>query len=105
MGMCIFGGPAVRAAEPFEGLAELCGIDRQQPKTYSVQVIDRSMPGSILWPGESASFTLQFVNSTSEPIRAAGKVDVIRYGTRLAEGDIWRPHGFKIADGGSTPLR
>ena len=101
----IVGSPAARAGEPFEGLAELCGIDRQQPKTYTVQLIDRSAPGGVLWPGDSASFTLQFVNSTSEPIRAAGRVEVIRYGTRLAEGDIWRPHGFKIADGGSTPLQ
>ena len=62
------------------------------------------MPGGVLWPGDSASFTLQFVNNTSEPIRAAGRLDVIRYGTQIAEGDIGRPRADKLADAGSTPL-
>lgn len=96
---------AALAAEPFSGMNDLCGIDSSRPRTYSVQLIDKSTAGSVLWPGDSVSFTLQFVNNTAEPIQAAGKVDVIRYGTRLAEGDIWRPQGFKIADAGSVPMR
>ena len=100
----ILSGAAAVGAEPFAGMAELCGSDAGGAKTYTVQLIDRSAPGGVLWPGDAAWFTLQFVNTTAEPIDAAGKIDVIRYGTRLAEGDIWRPQGFKIAEGGSTPL-
>jgi hypothetical protein len=93
------------AADPFVGMAELCGIDPKAPKTYSVQLIDKNVTGNVLLPGDTARFNLQFVNETAQPIHAAGKVEVIRYGTRLAEGDIWKPRGFKIADAGSVPVQ
>jgi hypothetical protein len=92
---------AAVAGEPFAGMAELCGIDGAKPKTYSVGLVDRSAPGGVLWPGDAAWFTFQFVNTTSAPIDYEYALNPVapRYGGgteiwRLAAPGVPRKHFF-----------
>jgi len=71
---------------------------------YSAHLIESSIPGNVLWPGEQATFTVQLVNNTDQAIQVKGKVDVIQYGTKGRPGDVWVPDMFKIADVESIPV-
>ncbi len=75
---------------------------RQYP--YRVISVGGSIPGNVVWPGEQPSFTFQIQNNLDRAIKAAGKVDVIAYGTHGTAGDIWAPVMFKIADVQSIPI-
>jgi len=59
---------------------------------------------NVLWPGETAEVTLHFINTSDQDLRAAGVLQVIRYGTSVPVGDVWVPHVFKIAEEGKSPL-
>lgn len=71
---------------------------------YSVLLIQSSVPGNVLYPGDKPVFTFQIVNDTGRPLAGRAKVDVIAYGTRGIPGDIWVPDMFKIGDAGSVPF-
>ena len=71
---------------------------------YTVQIVGSSAPGNVLWPGDKPSFTFQVLNDGDKPLHAAGRVEVIAYGTRGAPGDVWTPHVFKVAASGSVPV-
>jgi len=87
------------------GYAETFGVALDQKSyAYQAHLIESSAPGNILWPGEQPAFTIQLVNNTDQAIQAAGKVDLIAYGTRGRPGDIWVPDMFKVADLGSTKI-
>jgi len=87
------------------GYAETFGVVLDQKSyAYQAHLIESSAPGNILWPGEQPAFTIQLVNNTDQPIQAAGKVDLIAYGTRGRPGDIWVPQMFRIADAGSVKI-
>ncbi len=64
----------------------------------------KSVGANVLWPGETARFRFRFTNKTAQPIHAAGRIEVIRYGTSVPVGDVWTPHVFRISTHGSTPL-
>jgi hypothetical protein len=53
---------------------------------------------NVLWPGETADVTLHFVNKSDRDLRAAGVLQVVRYGTSVPVGDVWVPHVFRIAE-------
>ena len=84
------------------GYAETFGLTGRP--AYTVQVIRGSAPGNILWPGDRPTWTFQIVNDGDHAINAAGRVEVIGYGTRGAPGDVWTPHVFRIAQAGSVPV-
>jgi hypothetical protein len=67
-----------------------------------VHLTDSSIPGNILGPKEQPEFTFQIVNTSDQPLQAAGHVEVIAYGTRGAPGDVWTPHVFKIGTGSAS---
>ena len=76
----------------------------QQSKDYTVVQIASSLGANVLWPGETASFTFRFTNTTDQPLRATGRVEVIGYATRVLPGDIWVPNVFKVSEAGSVPI-
>jgi hypothetical protein len=96
------------------GFAEAFGLEKQSEAVdFTVEQIGvHSGAGSatentmvnVLWPGEAAEVTLHFVNKTDKSLRAAGVVQVIRYGTSVPVGDVWVPHAFKIADESQSPV-
>ena len=86
------------------GYAKTFGIDREA-EDFSVQQIACSVPGNVLWPGDTASFTFLVENKSEQAIKTEGKVEAIRYGTRGRPGDIWTPQMFKIADAGVVPIQ
>jgi len=57
---------------------------------FTAHMIAGSVPGNVLYPGDQPSFTVQIINNLDQPIKQAGKVDVIEYGTRGRPGDIWK---------------
>ncbi|BDI30485.1 hypothetical protein CCAX7_25360 [Capsulimonas corticalis] len=71
---------------------------------YSASLVESSIPGNVMWPGEQPKFTFQVVNTTGQAIDARGRVEVIGYGTRGRPGDVWTPTMFKIADAASVPV-
>ena len=85
------------------GFAETFGLAGSP--TYQVQTVRSGAPGNVLWPGDHPTFTFQILNDGDKPLRAAGRVKVIAYGTRGAPGDVWTPHVFRIAGAvGSVPV-
>ncbi len=78
------------------------GPDRQS-SAYTVTETECSIPANVLWPGDKARVTLKFTNKSGKPLKAAGRVEVIRYGTRTTT-DFWVPEVFKIADCGAVPV-
>ncbi len=71
---------------------------------YDVVQVQSSAPGQILWPGEQPTWTLQIQNKQNTPIKGAGKIDVVQYGTRGQPGDIWEPDVFKINEVASVSV-
>jgi hypothetical protein len=91
------------------GFYETFRLDKSHPPTaYEVQQIGvrtgTCAGANVLWPGETATFTFRLINTSDAPLRAAGKVQVVQYGTRGRVGDVWVPDMFRIADVGSTPI-
>ena len=86
------------------GFRDTLRLGASPPTAYSAQVVESSVPGNVLWPGDQPTFTVQFVNRTGQPLQGQGRMDVIAYGTRGVPGDIWTPHVEKIADAGSVPI-
>ena len=87
------------------GFAEAFGVKLDQRSyPYTATLIESSVPGNILWPGEQPTFTVQVVNNTDAPIRMTAKVDLVAYGTKGHPGDIWKPDVAKFGDAGSTPV-
>ena len=77
--------------EKMGNYAEVFGLAKDQLTTsYSVQEIISSAPANVLWPGDSASFTLQITNKTNVPIDAEGRLEVINYGTYSDPQDSWK---------------
>ena len=93
-------------AEGIDGFADTFGVVLDQRSyPYRVQLIESTIPGNVLWPGDKAKFTFQLTNHLDEPIQLAGRVDVIQYGTKGKPRDIWNPDMFKIADCGSVAIQ
>lgn len=86
------------------GYARTFRLPPKPPTAYEAHVVKCSAPGSVLWPGEPLSLTVQVINKGEAPL-TAGRIDVIAYGTKGQPGDVWTPHVFKIADAGSVPLK
>jgi len=91
------------------GYPEVFGLEKaQQSSDYKVEEIaveaGVSTMVNVLWPGESLSVTLHFVNESQSRLKAHGKVNVVSYGTSVPLGDVWAPHVFKIAEEGSAPF-
>ena len=86
------------------GYAKTFGLEKEA-EDFSVQQIACSVPGNVLWPGDTASFTFLVENRSEQAIKTEGKVEVIRYGTRGRPGDIWTPQMFRIADAGAAPIQ
>jgi hypothetical protein len=74
------------------GYGAALGLQPGAASDYAVHLVSSSVPGNILWPGDRVTFTFQVVSTSAGPIRAAGHVQVIPYGTRGAPGDTWDPH-------------
>lgn len=99
----------MKTGSEMPGYAEVFGLQKgQQASGYRVEEIEVQAGAStmvnVLWPGESLSITLHFVNETQSELKAHGKVDIVSYGTSVPPGDVWAPHVFKIADEGSIPI-
>lgn len=61
-----------------------------------------SLGPNILWPGDEAEFT--FFLKSGQPYKGKVFVEVIQYGTRATQGDMWKPIVFKIAGVGRTEM-
>ncbi|MGI4788741.1 MAG: hypothetical protein ACRYFS_07810 [Janthinobacterium lividum] len=71
---------------------------------YAVHVINSSVPGNVLWPGDTPKLTLQITNSGSQAIQAQGHVEVVPYGTHGVPGDIWKPYVVRLGKAVSVPI-
>ncbi len=92
------------------GAREAFGLSQdQESKDYEVQQIavktETCTMANVLWPKETATFTFRLVNKADAPIKTAGKVEVIHYGTKGRPGEMWTPDLFKIAEVGSVPIQ
>jgi len=74
------------------------------PLPYSVVQIASGATGNVYYPGDTLSFTYQFVNKTKAPISATGHVDMIEYATSTDPSDAFYVAYRKVADLGSTPI-
>lgn len=81
-----------------EDFGTVFGIEGRGAKGFRVIQLGCSVPANVLWPGDAPTFTLRVENQADQPLKAAGRVDVVHYGTRGLPGDIWKPQVFKIAD-------
>ena len=87
------------------GYAETFGVTTDlRSAAYSVALIESSVPGNILYPGEQPKFSFQIVNHQDKPINAQGKAEIVAYGTKGQPGDIWAPRVFKIGSPVSVPI-
>ncbi len=91
------------------GFQEALGLtSAQAAKDYSVAEISVRAGSfdmaNVLWPGESMEMTLRFTNKLDTPWKSQGKLEVIRYGTRVPVGDVWVPHVFQIATEDASPV-
>lgn len=77
---------------------------RQTDFQVQAYIIESSIPGNVLWPGEQAKFTIQLDNRSGQSVRVNGFMEVIAYGTQGRPGDIWTPKMFKIADVERVPF-
>jgi len=106
--------PQMTTGADMPGFVEAFDVGKgSQATDFSVQeiavhTISGESAGSsmvnVLWPGETAEVTLNFVNTSDNPLRASGELQVIRYGTSVPAGDVWVPHVFKIADESEAPI-
>lgn len=99
----------MKTGSDMPGFAEVFGLGAGKTAAdFTVQEIavhtGNSTMANVLWPGESAEFTLRFTNKTSAELRATGTIRVVAYGTSVPVGDVWVPHVFKIGDAGSIPI-
>ncbi len=62
---------------------------------FSVENAGSTIPANILWPGEQGEFRIRIHNHRDQPIRAAGRAELIPWGTRGIPGDIWTPQVFR----------
>jgi len=90
----------------FEDAFDLSGNNRA--KDYSVQEIavqtGSTSGANVLWPEESAHFTLRFTNNTHHALKVRGRICAVSYRTVVQQGDVWVPHVFKIKDEGAVPI-
>ena len=109
MALCAFITSPARAqmvtGAGMPGYAQAFRLPARPPTAYEAHVTICSAPGNVLWPGEQPKLTVQIINKGGTPLTAAGKLEVIGYGTQGQPGDVWTPHVFKIADAGSVPLK
>lgn len=93
------------SGEKMPGYASVFGVKLDQRSyPYSVRVASSSVPGSILWPGEQPSITVQLQNNTEQPIRGAFSIDMIPFATLGIPGDIWTPQVTRLGDSVKIPV-
>ncbi len=108
-GLCL-SQPAVRAQmkAPHEWVDydQVLGVKSNlRQYDYDVAIIHASTTTNVLWPGEQPAYTIQVVNRLNTAIETAGRIDMIRYGTRGRPNDIWLPEMVKLADISSVPVK
>ena len=86
------------------GYAQTFGLPATPPASWSATLIESSVPGNVLWPGEQPTFTVQVVNQAGQAIETHAKAELIEYATRGRPNDVWVPDMFEVADVGSTPV-
>jgi len=102
-------GAQMKTGSDMPRYAEVFGLEKAQlASNYKVEEIaveaGSSAMANVLWPGEPLTVILHFTNETQSELKASGRVEVVSYGTSVPPGDVWVPHVFKIAEGGSTPI-
>jgi hypothetical protein len=74
-------------------------------KNIDVNFVKSSAPGNVFWPSDEADFDFQVVNKTDQPIKAAGRFEIVEYSTRCVASEPFAPAVVaKVADGGSAPV-
>ncbi len=87
------------------GFSATMGLEKGQKATAYAASFDKcSIPGNVLWPGDTATFDFTLRNTTDQPIAVTGKLEVIAYGTKGQPNDIWVPSMFRIATTGALPV-
>jgi hypothetical protein len=102
------GGPG---GEKVQGIAEAWKLNPVMGKSnfaesdkLRVDLIESSIPGNILFPGEQPRLTFQIVNKTNQPLRAKGTLDLVRYGLATIGEEVFKQRMYKMGDAGSTPI-
>lgn len=98
----------MQTGEQMSRFGEVFGVKTNQREyPFSVTLVESSVPGNILFPGEQGKFTLQIVNNENRPLSTKGRVRVVAYGSHGTPGDIWLPvlHRMDEADVQSIPIQ
>ena len=108
--LCLASGSMVRAAEwgtlsAMHNYAEVFGLAPDHvAKSYRVTVLEANAAGNIFHPGEQPRFTFQIENRTDRPLRAKGRVAIIRYSQSSRPGDNWIPELHVLETFAPLPL-
>lgn len=90
--------------KPPAGFAETFGLTPElKAKDYTLQLIASSAPANVFWPGDAAEFTFQVVNLAAEPLKATGKLEIIRYATATGD-DVFATQVLKLEDLAPVPM-
>jgi hypothetical protein len=89
------------------GMAEAWQLDPSMAKSHfsendslRVNLIDSSVPATLLHPGEQARLTVQVVNKTKTAINAAAKIEIIRYALETPGSGVFQQSMRRLS---STP--
>lgn len=95
---------------PPEHIADAWNLPPEQrqswSKAFGVDVSEKSSSASmdVLHPGDKVTFVLHVTNDTAQPVTTDGKVDVIRYGLRTKENDVFSYSLISLGAASSTPV-
>jgi hypothetical protein len=71
---------------------------------FKVVLIESNAPGNVFHEAEQPQFMFQIENLTDMPLKAGGKIEVIRYSQSGVPGDQWYPELRRLEVVGSAPL-
>lgn len=109
--MALCGAPAIARAAEWGQLDQMhnyhvCfGLDSTAKSfSWKITMLESSAPGNVFHEDEQPHFTFQIENLSGEPLKASGKIDVIRYAQSGLPGDQWWPELRRLEDAGSCPV-
>lgn len=75
-------------------------------KNPGIRVFLLKMAGenNVLYPQEKAQFQIAIQNISTHPISTNCEPEIIGYGTKGVNGDIWTPHLFRISKTAGSPF-
>lgn len=81
------------------------GVGKERAfKGLKANLIAVNAAGCIYFPGEQPELTFQLENLGNQPLKVAGRFEIVAFATKGVSGDIWRPQVVKLADLAPQPV-